>query len=93
MKTNVIEIDGKYYLELPCRPGTVVYYVSPYIDINDPTNTAGQQLKASYRINKESLATVDEIFRNMHSIGKSLFLTEEEAEEYKRKVELGICDL
>lgn len=93
METNIVEIDGKIYLEIPCRPETVLYTVYPYIYVDGPSDGARFPLKVSYKVSKLYPASLDEILNNMHRIGKDLFLTEIEAEEFKRKVELGICEL
>lgn len=72
---KVVNIDGKPYIELPCFPGTTVYYVRSKFD---------DDRSVEYVIEPKILETLTDIFFYSDSIGKDMFFTMEEAEEYKR---------
>lgn len=73
MNYNIIEIDGKHYLELPCNPGTTVYTVGPRIELG-PLG-----MEAHLRVFPLELDLVG-LIRSYDDIGKTIFLTPEEAE-------------
>lgn len=78
MNYNIIEIDGKHYLELPCLPGTTAYMVGPRIELGS------LGIEAHLRVFPLELDLVG-LIRSYHDIGKTIFLTQEEAEtEIKR---------
>lgn len=73
MSYNIVEIDGKHYLELPCLPGTTVYTVGPRIELG-PLG-----MEAHLRVFTLELDLVG-LIRSYDDIGKTIFLTQEEAE-------------
>ena len=73
MSYNIEEFDGKHYLELPCLPGTTVYTVGPRIE-SGPLG-----MEAHLRVFPLELDLVG-LIRNYDDIGKTIFLTQEEAE-------------
>ena len=75
MDSDIKEIDGKYYLELPCLPGTTVYYVGLHFDIVDG------KFVADKKVFETTFYTVD-IVLHRKEFGVKYFLTYEEAEEH-----------
>lgn len=83
MQPNIIEIDGKHYLELPCLPGDEVYRAGPYFGNLDSNGN----IICSFKIYTNRYINVREIIRDLDDFGTRQFLTLEEAEAYKRRLE------
>lgn len=82
MKPNIIEIDGKYYLELPCLPGDTVYTVTRQIDFK-----SGVGLKMHYKVFDFKETRLENIVDDLKLFGKSLFTNIKDAEACKEKLE------
>ena len=78
MEYNIIEQDGKYYLELPCPPGTTVYYTGPHFGKMENGYLISEE--TAYSIN---LRTVEDVVDVIKRFGNTIFLTEEEAMKHK----------
>lgn len=83
------------FIELPCEVGQTVYKIARYCN-TDPRETTKEQVQpwdcenycgrsdcsfSEYRIEKFNVGNIDYIFRIRKEIGKTVFLTKEEAEK------------
>ena len=73
---EIIDIDGKHYIELPCKPGDALYHVHIFLDVDNENNC----IKSNWRISPITFYTVAEIIRNLDMFGLNVFLTREDAE-------------
>ena len=78
MEYNIIEQDGKYYLELPCPPGTTVYYAGPKLRIMKDNSWLFEE-----KVYSLELRTIEDVVDYYKRIGNSVFLSEEEAMKHK----------
>lgn len=71
MERNIVEIDGKHYLELPCLPGDTVYTVGPHITDN---------FRVVFKVYPHTYLSLNEIVRDIPEFNKHIFTTKEAAE-------------
>ena len=82
---EIIDIDGKHYIELPCKPGDRLYRVHLYFGGEVEDNC----FIASWRISPTTFYTVEDILRSLDEFGKHVFFTREDAEvELNRRLHI-----
>lgn len=80
VKMKNLEDDGKL-LELPCKPGDTVYIIKKVVSFGE----IGDKSNITYRID-----VVRFDYWMIPKVGKTVFLTEQEAQETKEALEDGM---
>lgn len=75
MTTNIIEIEGKPYLELPCKPGDTAYIVGGHVN---------NKFEYELKVYPHTYITVAEIVKDLGHFGSCIFTTPEAAESHKK---------
>lgn len=90
MPPNIIHVNGKPYLELPCLPGTTVYTIESCYKLTASEDERGLKqfplnIKHEFEIVEKTLFSITDVVDHIKDIGNNMFLTIEEAEEYKKR--------
>lgn len=81
-RTKNLEEEGKL-LKLPCKPGDTVYMIKDDCEFNGDCHQTRTCKSCEYRnvLIEEDIATLKFIVENIDKFGKTVFLTEQEANE------------
>ena len=87
MKYKITDINGKHYLELPCKPDTIVYQVHKKFRVQPP-GVKINRFESEWVITQLCLRTVHDILYYYDDFGDSIFINKDDAtKELNRRKE------